>query len=146
MLAGVKVYLWLLNVYFTDQNLMQKVWLVNVYHDLQMQKWYIPMDRAQRVDERNGVICLVVSYYWSNIKMLKMAHFLYFLLMTAENQSQFGKIFQLIQNILFSSFRQCYGLLVSEPSLARYQPLKIQDFGIFYWLSSFFLPLISQKR
>ena len=146
MLAGVKVYLWLLNVYFTDQNLMQKVWLVNVYQDLQMQKWNIPMDRAQRVDERNGVICLVVSYYWSNIKMLKMAHFLYFLLMTAENQSQFGKIFQLIQKILFSSFRQCYGLLVSELPLARCQPLKIQDFGIFYWLSSFLLSLISHKR
>ena len=31
-----------------------------------------------------------------------MAHFLYFLLMTAENQSQFGKIFQLIQNILLA--------------------------------------------
>ena len=39
---------------------MQKVWLVNVYQDLQMQKWNIPMDRAQRVDERNWVICLVV--------------------------------------------------------------------------------------
>ena len=144
MLAGVKVYLWLLNVYFTDQNLMQKVWLVNVYQDLQMQKWNIPMDRAQRVDERNGVICLVVSYYWSNIKMLKF--FFVFLLMTAENQSQFGKIFQLIQKILFSSFRQCYGLLVSELPLARCQPLKIQDFGIFYWLSSFLLSLISHKR
>ena len=62
MLAGVKVYLWLLNVYFTDQNVMQKVWLVvNVYEDLQMQKWNVPMDRAQRADERNGVICLVVT-------------------------------------------------------------------------------------
>ena len=51
-----------LNVYFTDQNVMQKVWLVvNVYEDLQMQKWNVPMDRAQRVDERNAVICLVVT-------------------------------------------------------------------------------------
>ena len=30
------------------------------FDGLQMQKWNIPMDRAQRVDEKNGVICLVM--------------------------------------------------------------------------------------
>ena len=46
------------------------------------------------------------------IKMPKMAHCLYF------------------SQKIFSSFRKCYGLC-SELSLARYQPLKIQDFGTF---------------
>ena len=41
------------------------------------------MDRAQRVDEKNGVICLVMfTPGVIVIKMSKMAHFLYFLLIT----------------------------------------------------------------
>ena len=54
---------------------------------LQMQKWSIPTDRTQRIDEKNGVIYLVIMFtLWVMvIKMLKMAHFLYFLLVTAKN-------------------------------------------------------------
>ena len=29
---------------------------------LDMKKWYIPADRAKRVDEKNGVICLVIIF------------------------------------------------------------------------------------
>ena len=49
------------------------------------------MNRAQSVDEKNGVICLVIMFTsrFKVIKMSKMAHFLYFLLMTTKNQSQF---------------------------------------------------------
>ena len=45
------------------------------------------MDRAQREDEKNGVICLVIMFTprVMVIKMSKMAHFLNFLLMTAKN-------------------------------------------------------------
>ena len=44
------------------------------------------MDEAQRVDEKNGVICLVVMFTprVMVIKMSKIAHFLYFLLITAK--------------------------------------------------------------
>ena len=51
------------------------------------------MDRAQRVVEKNGIIDLVVTFTPEVMvtKMSKMAHFLYFLLMTAKNQSQFGQ-------------------------------------------------------
>ena len=58
----------------------------------EMQKWNIPADRAQSVDEKNGDICLFIMFVprFTVIKMLKMAHFLYFLLMTPKNQSQFG--------------------------------------------------------
>ena len=60
---------------------------------LEMQKWNIPMGRTQRVNEKNGLICLVVfSPVFIVIKMSEMAHFLYCLLMTAKNQSQFGQI------------------------------------------------------
>ena len=44
------------------------------------------MDRAQREDEGNGLICLVIMFTPRAmvIKMSRMAHFLYFLL-TAKN-------------------------------------------------------------
>ena len=47
-------------------------------------------DRAQRVDEKNGVIRLVIfTPRVMVIKISKMAHFMYFLLDTAKYQSQF---------------------------------------------------------
>ena len=44
------------------------------------------MDKIQRVDEKNGVICLVVMFTLRVmvIKMSKMAHLFYFLLITAK--------------------------------------------------------------
>ena len=49
--------------------------------DPEMHKWNTPTDRAKRVDEKNGVICLVIVFtprFMVN-KVSKMAHFLYFL-------------------------------------------------------------------
>ena len=47
---------------------------------------------AQRVDEKNGIIHLVMfAPRVMIIKMSKMAHFMYFLLDPTKNQSQFGK-------------------------------------------------------
>ena len=46
-----------------------------------------------------------------------------------------GKIFKCVWKILFSSFRKCYGVFVSELPLARCQPF---DIGNFRWLNSFF--------
>ena len=55
-----------------------------------MQKWNISTNRAVSVDEKNGVICLVmVTPRVMVIKMSKMAHFMYFLLNTAKTQSYF---------------------------------------------------------
>ena len=50
------------------------------------------MGKTQRVDEKNGLRCLVMfSLTFMVIKMSQMAHFLYFLLMAAKKQSQFGQ-------------------------------------------------------
>ena len=32
------------------------------FEGLEMQDWNIPTDRAQRLDEKNGVICLVIMF------------------------------------------------------------------------------------
>ena len=63
------------------------------FDGLEMQKWNIPTDRAQRVDGKNGISCLVIMFTprVMVIKMSKMAHFLYLLLMPAKNHSQFGQ-------------------------------------------------------
>ena len=56
------------------------------FEDLEMQKWNTLTDRAQRVDEKNGAICLVIMFTLrvTVIKMSQMAHFLHSLLMTAK--------------------------------------------------------------
>ena len=43
----------------------------------EMQKLNIPTDKTQRVDQKNGVICLVIMFTSGVmvIKMSKMAHF-----------------------------------------------------------------------
>ena len=56
------------------------------------------MNRAQKEDEKNRVTCLFIMFTSRVmvIKMSKMPHFLYFLLLTAKNQLQFGHIFKYI--------------------------------------------------
>ena len=51
------------------------------------------MDRAQRLDGKNEVICLVIVFTLQVmvIKMSKMAHFWSLLWMPTKNQSQFGQ-------------------------------------------------------
>ena len=57
------------------------------FEGLEIQKLNMPTDRTQRVGEKNGVIFLVIMLTSRAmvIKMSKMVHFLYFLLMTAKN-------------------------------------------------------------
>ena len=63
------------------------------FKGLEIQKWNVPMYRAQRVDEENGVICPVIMFTHKVIiiEMSKMALFLHFHLMAAKNQSQFAQ-------------------------------------------------------
>ena len=62
------------------------------FEGLEMQKslW---VDEKIQVDDKNGVICLVIVFTSAVmvIKMSKTAHFLFLLLMAAKKQSQFGK-------------------------------------------------------
>ena len=50
---------WQVNMYFTDKNLMQ--WGTPCNWISKVLKWNIPTDRAQRVDEKNGGVRLVMS-------------------------------------------------------------------------------------
>ena len=63
------------------------------FEGLEMQKWNIAMNRTQKADENNGVVSLAIMFASrvTVIKVSKIAHFLYFLLMAAKRYSQFGK-------------------------------------------------------
>ena len=54
---------------------------------LEMQQLNIPTEKAERVDKKNGVICLFIMFT-STVMVIKMPK-MYFLLMTAKNQLQF---------------------------------------------------------
>ena len=59
------------------------------FEGLGKQRWSKPTDRAQRVDEKNVFICLVIMFtsWLIVIKMSNNGSFLYFLLTTAEKVS-----------------------------------------------------------
>ena len=50
------------------------------FYGFEIQKWNIPSERAQRVDEKNEVICLFIMFTprIMAIKMSKMAYFCVF--------------------------------------------------------------------
>ena len=85
-----KCHIWHVNVYFRNHNVMQKGDPMELnFESLEMQKWNIPTDRAQKVDEKNGVIYLVAMFATrvAVIKISHITHFLYFLVMTAKDLS-----------------------------------------------------------
>ena len=114
-------------VNFTDQNIIQRG--EGPYGTEFWRSWNaemnIPTDRAQRVDGKNGVICLIIIFtpQVMVIKMSKTAHFLYFCWCQRKISHSLYIIFMCIWKILYSSLRKCYRLLDSELLLARYQPL-----------------------
>ena len=108
-----------------------------------MQKWNISTYRAQRVDEKNDAICLVMfTSKVMVIRMSKMAHLMYFLLNTEKNRPSLGKIFKCIWKVLFGPFTKYYGLWSSVLPLANCLYLKIQDFTSPLLTQHFFLFLI----
>ena len=56
------------------------------FEGLEMQKGNIPTDKAQKVNEKNAVICLLIMFtpQFMVMKRSKIAYFLFFLLMPAK--------------------------------------------------------------
>lgn len=71
-------------MYFTGQKNIQRGLKELDYDGLKIQKLNIRMNRVQRVDMENGIICLIMfTVGVLTIEMSKIAHFLCFLLITA---------------------------------------------------------------
>ena len=100
-----------------------------------------------KVDEKNDIIRLLM--FTSKvivIRMSKMAHLMYFLLIPS-----LGKIYKCIWNILFGPFTKYYALWSSNLPLANCQYLKIQNFtspllNQYFFLFLIFLPTISHGQ
>ena len=60
---------------------------------LEMQKLNISTDRAQRLDEKNRIIGLIIKFIPRVIfiNISRSAYWLYILLIAAKNESQFGQ-------------------------------------------------------
>ena len=61
------------------------------FEGLEMQRWNVPTNRDQQANAKKWVICLVIMFNPEVmvIIMSKLVTFLYFLLLTAKNESQF---------------------------------------------------------
>ena len=101
-----------------------------------MQKWNILKDRSQSVDEKNGVIHLVM--FTPNALVIKMSKMPHACWIQHKISPSLGKIFECILKVLFSSFRNYCELLRSELPLGWSQHLKLQDFGIILLTRQFF--------
>ena len=96
------------------------------FEDLELQKWNIPMDRAQRVDEKNVIICHLTPMV---MKMLKITHF--FCWWHQKTSCILGKIFKRIWKILFSFFRKGYGLFGLWATLIKISTFENTGFRYF---------------
>ena len=77
---------------FTDQNIEQRGDLMELnFEGLKMQKWNVPTDRIQIVDEKNEVICLVIMFTKEDLSVA-LKYFVQavtnFLLSSAENTNK----------------------------------------------------------
>ena len=101
-----------------------------------MQKWNIPIDRAQRVDGIKWVVCLVIMFAPGVmvIKMSKMANIFIF---STDARTKSVTVWRKYSRASERSY-----LALSENAMelpwARYKPLKIQSFIIFLLTQQFF--------
>ena len=81
-----------INVHIADQNIMQNGNPIKLnFEGLERQRCYIPMDTAQRVDNKNGIICLFIIFT-PRVMVIKMSKMdLFCIFCRWHHQSQFGE-------------------------------------------------------
>ena len=80
------------------------------FEGLEIKKWNIPTDRAQRVDEKYGVISPTYHVYSRKSWSLKCQKWIMFCILCSwqqKNSHSVGKIFKCTWKILLSSFWKC---------------------------------------
>ena len=92
-----------------------------------------------------NLLCLRLELL--SLKCQKCLIFYIFCRWQQKNNYSLGIICKCIWKVLFISFRKCYELLGSDLLLARCQPLKMYNFGIFLWNQQFFyISTLSSSR
>ena len=72
-----------LTAYFADQNRRKDDLMKMNFVNFQIQKWISQIVRAQKVDKKNGVICLI-SFFLSWVMVLKLHKIVHFLQICAD--------------------------------------------------------------
>ena len=112
-----------------------------IFEGLEMRKWNRSMDRAQRLDEKNGVTCLIFIFTFGVTvnAMPKMVHFLHFMLMTARHQSQFGQ--NVLENLkgLIHLFQKVLWIIGFWATISKMSALENTGFRYFLTESAVFL-------
>ena len=87
----------------------------------QIQKWMLQTVRAEKVDEKNGVMCLVFMFPFRVMvfKLSKKVHFCNLELTSVRNRSLLKQLHIYIWKVSLRTFRKrhcllCYGLLSSR--------------------------------
>ena len=78
------------------------------FEGLEMQKWNIPTDIIQRVDEKDGVICLVIIFTPRVIVIVRNSLYLVFSADDSKKLDSLRKIFKSALKVLLNSFRKFY--------------------------------------
>ena len=78
------------------------------FEGLEMQKWNIPTDIIQRVDEKDGVICLVITFTPRVIVIVRNSSYLVFSADDSKKWDSLRKIFKSALKVLLNSFRKFY--------------------------------------
>ena len=88
----------------------------------QIQKLILQTIRLEKVDEKNGVICLVSKFpsWVMDPKLSKKVDFWQFCADLSKKSKSIKEIYKNASEFLLHSFRKCYGLLGSEPPFMRY--------------------------
>ena len=104
---------------------------------LEMQKWNIPTDKAQRVDEKNGVICFTRRVIV--IRMSKMAPFFVF---SADDGKKSVTVWAKYLSTLYIwkillNFQKMLWIIGFSATISKMSTLENKGFGYFFcWLSS----------
>ena len=106
-----------------------------------MEKLNIPTDRAQRADEKNGIIGLVIRFFprVTVINISKGANYLQFLVMSAKNQSQFGQNIQMhLKDLVQLFFKKPLDYWLLSHYYQNFNPRKYKILVFFYLTQQFF--------
>ena len=75
------------DLYFANQKKSEKEGSMELnFEGLEIQKWNIPMDRAQERDKKNGIICIVILFTPNFLVMNTSKMALFFLFSTDDSQ------------------------------------------------------------
>ena len=90
---------------------------------LEMQKWNIPTDRTQRVDEKNGVVCLIIMFT-HRVMVIKMSKNGSLFVFSADDSKKLVSVWAKYLNIFFQKMVWLIGFAFTVREILRVVNIK----------------------